>query len=103
MLPNGSIAEKPLPRSEWLAAMIIYLVPLIAISEKPGINLPLWIEYLLVILIWGAVMFALGLAVIKRLPRWALPYLGLILMPEMVFGQYLIGSWIYPSSTNHLG
>lgn len=103
MVSNKPIDEKPPVRSELLAAMIIFLVPLFAISEIPGISLPLWIDYLLVILIWGAVLFALGLAVIKRLPRWALPYLGLLLMPGMVFGQYLIGSWIYPFFTQSFG
>jgi hypothetical protein len=103
MFSNKPIDEKPPVRSELLAALIIFLVPLFSIFEIPGINFPLWIDYLLVILIWGAVLFALGLAVIKRLPRWALPYLGLLLMPGMVFGKYLIGSSIYPFLTQLFG
>ena len=55
------IEEKPLPRSELLAAMIIFLLPLISIFASTDINLP-QVDGLCscVILFWGAVLFALG-------------------------------------------
>ena len=98
MPSNGFLEEKPLSRSEMLAALIIFLVPLFAISEIPGISLPLWIDYLLFILIWGAVLFAIGLAVIKRLPRWSLPSLGFLTAAGFILSHidYAWTSWIYP-------
>jgi hypothetical protein len=97
MPSNGSIEEKPLPRSELLAAMIIFLLPLVSIVAITGISLPQWIDYFVLILFWGAVLFALGLAIIKRLPRWSLSYLGFVLMLGFVLSPYSrLWGWIYP-------
>ena len=72
MPSNGFVEEKPLPRSELLAAMIIFLLPLFTTFAATGINLPQWMGYFSIALFWGAVLFALGLAIIKGLPRWSL-------------------------------
>ena len=97
MSANGFIEEKPLPHSELLAAMIIFLLPLISIFALTGINLPQWMDYFMLILFWGAVLFALGLAIVKRLPRWSLPYLGVVLMPGIIISlSPRFSGWIYP-------
>ncbi len=97
MLSNGLIEEKPLPRSELLAAMIIFLLPLLAIFAITGINLPQWVDGFLVVLFWGAVLFALRLAIIKRLPRWSLSYLGFVLMLGIILSpSSRFWGWIYP-------
>ena len=88
MPSNGFIEEKPLPRSELLAAMIIFLLPLFSIFAITGINLPQWMDYFVLILFWGAVLFTLGLAIIKRLPRWSLSYLGFVLMLGIILSPY---------------
>ncbi len=88
MPSNGFIEEKPLPRSELLAAMIIFLLPLLSIFAITGINLPQWMDYFVLILFWGAILFALGLAIIKRLPRWSLSYLGFVLMLAIILSPY---------------
>jgi hypothetical protein len=101
MQPNGSIAEKPLPRSEWLPAMIIFLLPLLTLSisflASTGIIIPKWLDFFMLGLFWGAMVFALGLAIIKGFPRWSLPYLGFILTLGIILARYdRIWSWIYP-------
>ncbi|MCJ7703621.1 MAG: hypothetical protein MUO62_18725 [Anaerolineales bacterium] len=103
MPSNGFIEAKPPLRRELLAAMVIFLVPLFAIFEIPALSLPHWIDYLLVILILGLLLFALGLAMFTRLPPWALPYLGLLLLPGILFSQVLIGNSIYPFFTQSFG
>ena len=48
-------------------------------------------------LFWGAVLFALGLAIIKELPRWSLSYLGFVLMLGITLSRYdRLWGWIYP-------
>lgn len=96
MSANGFIEEKQLPRSELLAALIIFLLPLFTIFVT-GINPPQWMDYFLLILFWGGVLFALGLAISKRLPPWSLPYLGFVLMLGIILSRYdRFWSWIYP-------
>jgi hypothetical protein len=109
MPSNGSIDERPLPRSELLAAMIIFLLPLLSIFVPlfsiffaiTDISLPQWMDYSLLILLWGAVLFGvlfgLGLAMIKGLPRWSLSYLGFVLMLGIILSRTdRIWSWLYP-------
>jgi hypothetical protein len=97
MPANGFIEEKPLLRSELLAAMILFLLPLFSIFAATGISLPQWMDYFVLILFWGALLFAVGLAIIKRLPRWSLSYLGFVLMLGIILSRYdRIWSWIYP-------
>ena len=101
MLPNRFIVEKPLPRSEWLAAMIIFLLPLlipiISYLASTGITIPKWLDYFMLILFLGTGIFALGLAIVNGLPRWSLSYPGFILMLGIILARYdRIWSWIYP-------
>ena len=98
---NDLIAEKPLPRSEWLAAMTIFLIPFlipgISYLASTGAIIPKWLNYLMLTLFGGAVIFALGLAVVKGLPRWSFSYLGFLLMLGLILARYdRIWSWIYP-------
>lgn len=97
MPATGFIEEKPLPRRELLAAMVIFLLPLFGIVAGTGTSLPQWMDVAVVVLFWGAVLFALGLALIKRLPRWSLPYLGFVLILGIILGRYdRAWGWIFP-------
>ena len=91
------VEYQPLPRREMLAAMVIFILPLISILATNGSNLPQWTDYVLLVLFWGSVLFALGLALIQGLPRWSLSYLGFVLMWGVILSRYdRIWSWIYP-------
>jgi hypothetical protein len=102
MASNGFVEEKPLPRIELLAAMIVFLLPLLiplfGILAATGSSLPRWLDNSVLVLFLGAVLFALGLAIAKGLPRWSLSYLGLLLMLGIILSRYdRIWGWIYPS------
>jgi len=97
MSSNGFIDEKPLQRSELLAAMIIFILPLISIVLTGNISLPEWTNYVLLVLFWGSIAFAIGLAAKRRIPRWSLPYLGFVLMVGVIIGgPDRIFNWLYP-------
>ena len=105
---TGFIEEEPLPHSEMLAALIIFILPLFSIFFSmialTGIRLPPWTGYFLIILFWGAVFFALGLAVIRGLPRWSLSYLGFVLIPGIFLSlSPVIGRWLYPNFIQAFG
>jgi hypothetical protein len=98
MPSNGFGEEKPMSRREALAAMVIFALPLIFIiaTNTTGL-LPKWVVDFMFILFWGALLFALGFAILKGLPRWSLPYLGFILLLGIVLMRYdRVWSWIYP-------
>jgi hypothetical protein len=96
MASNGSVAEKPLPRKELLAALLIFLLPFAGPLGSVG-NRPEWLEVSLGILFGGALLFGLGIAVVKRLPRWSLPYLGVVLMPAVLVAAYpRLWGWLNP-------
>lgn len=97
MSSNGYFEEKPLQRRELLAAMIFFLLPVFTILAVTDTNSPQWMDYILLILFWGCIIFAIGLAISRGLPRWSLPYLGFVSMvgiilirPDRIWG------WIYP-------
>ena len=98
MISNGFNSEKPLPRRELLAAMIIFVLPLFSLFAVSGISLPEWITYVVLIVFWGSILFALVLAVAKKLPGWSLPYLGFVLMIGQIFSPLFprLSAWIYP-------
>ena len=98
MASNGFNREKPLPRKELLAAMIIFLLPLFSILAINGIDLPDWTNYIVLVLFWGSILFALGLAIAKKLPGWSLSYFGFVLMLGLIFSPILprITEWVYP-------
>jgi hypothetical protein len=63
---------------EWLAAMALFLLlALTSLLSYLHIALPLWVSWALFLV--PLLMFALGL--IKGLPRWFLPYTGVIGVP----------------------
>jgi len=97
MPSNRLIDEKPLQHSELLAAMIIFILPLISIILTGNISLPEWTNYVLLVLFWGSIAFAIGLAAKRRIPRWSLPYLGFVLIIGVIIGgPDRISSWLYP-------
>jgi hypothetical protein len=108
MASNGFVEEKPLPRIELLAALIVFLLPLLiplfGILAATGSSLPRWVDISVLVLFLGAVLFALGLALIKGLPRWSLSYLGFVLMLGLILSRYdRIWGWIYPFFTQSFG
>ena len=90
--------ENLLPKWDLLAAMIIFLLPLFSLFAVTGISLPEWTNYIILVLFWGSILFALGLAIVKRFPGWSLPYLGFALMLGQVLSPLFPGlaSWVYP-------
>ncbi len=97
MPSNGFINKKPLQRNELLAAMIIFILPLISIILTGNISLPEWTNYVLLVLFWGSIAFAIGLAAKRRIPRWSLPYLGFVLIIGVIIGgPDRVFSWLYP-------
>ncbi|MFN2198776.1 MAG: hypothetical protein ACK2UW_21835 [Anaerolineales bacterium] len=97
MATKGQIPEQPLPRMDLLAALILFVLPMVSLVLTAAASLPQWLEPVLVVLFWGAVLFALGLALYQRLPGWSLPYLGFLLMMGLVFSQFpRFWNWIYP-------
>jgi hypothetical protein len=98
---NGFVEEKPLLRIELLAALIIFLVPLyiplFGILGVTGNSLPRWVDTTMLVLLLGVVLSALGLAIVKGLPRWSLSCLGFVLMLGFILSRYdRIWGWIYP-------
>ena len=101
MASNGLVKEKPLLRIELLAALIIFLLPLLwplfGILAATGNSLPRWVDTTVLVLLLGVVLSALGLAIVKGLPRWSLSYLGFVLMLGLILSWYdRIWGWIYP-------
>ena len=101
MASNGLVKEKPLLRIELLAALIIFLLPLLwplfGILAATGNSLPRWVDTTVLVLLLGVVLSALGLAIVKGLPRWSLSYLGFVLMLGFILSRYdRIWGWIYP-------
>jgi hypothetical protein len=97
MSSNEFNNEKPLPRWELLAAMVIFLLPLFSLLAITEINPPQWTDYVLLVTFWGSILFALGLAIARRLPGWSLPYLGFVLMLGTVLSPiWKIWEWVYP-------
>lgn len=108
MASNGFVEEKPLPRIELLAALIIFLLPLLiplfGILAATGSRLPRWVDISVLVLFLGAMLLVLGWAIVKGLPRWSLSYLGFIVMLGLVLSQYdRIWGWLYPFFTQSFG
>lgn len=92
MVSKPSLVEtNQLSRIDWLAALTIFILPLIGISLS-GADMPGWVTNTLLVLFLGSMIFALILAVIRDLPRWSLSYLGFGLT-IFVFYSVLWGLW----------
>lgn len=91
---------KPLSGLDWLAALIIFILPLVGTAfHKIAIVFPDWISIFLLVFFLSSIAFAFILAVVRGLPRWSLSYVGLILT-IMVFyslGIVLWGLFFYPA------
>ncbi|HEX6303310.1 MAG TPA: hypothetical protein VFZ76_03910 [Anaerolineales bacterium] len=109
MNDTRSYLEKPLPRSEWLAAMAIFilplLIPIIGYLASTGTSIPRWLDAIILILFWGVLIAALVLAIFKGLPRWSLSYLGFYLMLGILLARYdrIWAGWIYPEFIQAFG
>jgi hypothetical protein len=105
MATNRFAEEKPPSRTELLAALLIFILPLLSpyyLGPVPARGR--WQEILLIILFMGALLLGLGLAIVKRLPRWSLPYLGSVLLPAALFAGSPRGwGWLFPRFTNAFG
>ena len=98
MFSNGKPDAKPLSRGELLAAMGIFVLPLISIvAGAARSNLPEWANVFAPIAYIGILLFALALAVVKGLPRWSLPYFGFAILLLLILMRFdKVFSWIYP-------
>lgn len=116
MVSNETMPQKQLPLVEWLAALVLFVLPIISLILDSAANLPQWIvlpitnlvvgraaslpgwlEVTLVFLFWGVLLFTIVLALLRGLPGWSLPYFGFLLMVVLVFSLYApLGSWVYP-------
>jgi hypothetical protein len=100
MLQNGTNEKKPLPRNELLAALVLFLLPLLVSFINiftTDSNLPQWLNYILLLFLWGCTIFAIGLAVVRRLPGWSLSYLGFVLVLGIPLLRYdYLWGWMYP-------
>jgi hypothetical protein len=89
--------ENPLTRGELLAALMIFLLPLLGVFSQFGIYFPEWFEIITVFILWAIVIFTLILAVVRRFPRWSFPYLGFLLSIGVILSQYFrLWVWTYP-------
>ncbi len=92
---NGFSEEKPPQRSELMAAMALFLLPIISIFALTGNDPPQWAYYFRYFLFGGIVLVVFGLAISKKLPRWSLSYLGYILMLSIILSKYdRMWNWI---------
>jgi hypothetical protein len=97
MFSNKVMDEKPMTHRELLAAMIFFLLPIFSILLVTDTKSLQWMDYILLILFWGSIIFAVGLAISRRVPRWSLPYLGFISMVGIIAaGTDRFWGWIFP-------
>jgi len=88
MTTNQDMDQPPLPFKEFLAALLIFLVPLFGVLTSTIGSRPEWLDNLLIALFLGILLLGFGLAVFKRLPRWSFPYLGFLLAPVVMLSAY---------------
>jgi hypothetical protein len=84
---------KPLSRIDWLAALIIFILPLAGIAlNLVAVGFPNWMGSILLVIFLGSIGFALVLGVIRGLPSWSLSYVGFVLTIFTFYGLGL-GLW----------
>lgn len=96
---------KPLKRVDLIAALAIFLIPPMAyllvslIGAGNMDKLPEWLGYILGFLFLGSFIFLLGLAIIRGLPRWSPPYLGVLIAWLLLLGPFWLlnrlGEWVF--------
>ena len=101
---------KPLKPIETLAALTIFIIPILAASVTTifhATNLgqvPDWIGKIFVVVFLGSLAAPLIYALIRGLPWWSPPYMGVLLVGLVFFGPFwpLVGL-VYPSLTRWIG
>ena len=97
----------PIKRNELWAGLSIFLIPalaafLVEIIGEPRI--PVWIGRLMVVGFLGCVIVPFIWAVIRGLPRWSTPYLGVLLVGFVFFVPFWpLIELIYPAFTRWIG
>ena len=102
MVSQNSLEEpKPLSGIDWLAALVIFILPLIGSAFQKiaiGFGLPNWTGFVLLFIFLGSMIFAIVLAVTRGLPRWSLSYFGffLTILVFYTIGLVIWGLLVYP-------
>ena len=90
---TGSKEIKQLSRMDWLAASVIFILPLVGTAlHGVAIGSPGWAVNTVLFFFLGSMGFAFLLAVIRGLPRWSFSYLGFALTIFVFYGL-LWGLW----------
>jgi hypothetical protein len=89
--------QKVLPGIDRLAALAIFLLPLIYLSIN-SMDLPRWIINITFLVFLGWMVGVLVLAAIRGFPRWSFPYMGffLTILAFYSLGLFLWGLFFYP-------
>lgn len=95
----------PIRPAELLAALTIFLIPtifslLVTIVGVVNLNkLPEWLDMILKIFFVGSLIAAFGFAIIRGLPHWSPPYLGVLIVTLLFLGPSMpitrIWEWTY--------
>jgi hypothetical protein len=103
----------PIRPAELLAALTIFLTPTIAtllviiVGEGNMNELPEWLDIILVIFLLGSLIAAFGFAIIRGLPRWSPPYLGVLIISLLILGPFWplqrLWEWASPHIYRALG
>lgn len=88
MASNHITEKKPLPFKEFVAALLVFLVPLFGVLTSTIGSPPEWVDNVLIALFLGILLLGFSLALFKRLPRWSFPYLGFLLAPVVMLSAY---------------
>ena len=100
MQSQGSFEpNKPLTLLHWLAALALFIFPLISTALQLMMPLPDGSGLLLFILFFGCIGFAFVLAIINGLPRWSFSYSGFVLtiLVSYSLGILLWGIFVFPA------
>ena len=96
--------------AELLAALTIFLIPiifslLVMIVGVDNLNkLPNWLDIILQIFFLGSLIAAFGFAMIRGLPRWSPPYLGILIVTWLFIGpMQRLSGWAYANIFSSLG
>jgi hypothetical protein len=103
----------PIRPAELLAALTIFLIPTIAtllvtlVGAGYMNKLPKWLDIILQIFFLGSLIAAFGFAIIRGLPRWSPPYLGILIVTLLLLGPFWpmqrLWEWAYSHIYRALG
>jgi hypothetical protein len=102
---TGFIENKPLERIDWLAALAIFLIPpFVTLLTMIINNSQQWLGIVVLLLFLVSILAALIIAVIRKLPRWLLPYIGFVVTGAVFIGPFWwLWERIYPTFLRLLG